>query len=123
VVLGGRLWAKVQIPDAAPSGELEDLLQKSWDRFLRSGMCEPDHDSVDDMHILGSWLARHEGHPAILSLGDRTAGPDWRLLAQGALALRPDDLDFDAWRKARDAGDSGWGEIESEAVMAARGDS
>ena len=123
VVLGGRLWAKVQIPDVAPPAELEALLQTSWDRFLRSGMSEPDHDSVDDMHILGSWLARHDGHPAILPLGDRSAGPDWRLLAQRALGLRPDQLDFDTWRKARDAGDEEWSEVESEAVIPARGDS
>jgi DNA polymerase III subunit epsilon len=123
VVLGGRLWAKVRIPDAAPPAELGALLQASWERFQKFGMSGPDHDSVDDMHILGSWLARHEGHPAILSLGDCSAGPNWQLLAQRALGLRQDELDFDAWRKARDAGAGEWGEVESDAVIAASGDS
>src|SRR3712207_7222621 len=43
-------------------------LFRSWARFRRVGIGESDHDSVDDMHILGSWLARHEGHPAILPI-------------------------------------------------------
>ena len=123
VVLSGRLWAKVQIPDATPPAELEALLQKSWERFQEFGMSGPDHDSVDDMHILGSWLARHDGHPAILPLGDRSTAPDWQSLSRRALGLRPDQLDFDAWRKARDSGDGEWGEVESEHVIAARGNS
>ena len=105
VVLQGRLWAQVQMPDAASAVDLRLLLERCWERFLTIGIRELDHDSVDDMHILGSWLARHEGHPAILPLGDRDAGPNWGLLAERALGLRREQLDFDSWRKTRDAGD------------------
>ena len=122
VVLQGRLWAQFQIPDATSPMELGALLQRSWERFLTFGMRELDHDSVDDMHILGAWLARHDGHPAILALGDRSVDPDWKQLAERALGLRGDQLDFDAWRKARDAGEGEWGEIGSEGAVTAIGD-
>ena len=69
VILRGRLWAQT-----AGCGRCRRL--RSWHPGSRSvgnvsgvvGIGEPDHDSVDDMHILGSWLARHEGHPAILAI-------------------------------------------------------
>src|SRR5215207_6314855 len=110
VVLQGRLWAQLQVPDAGSPVELASLLQQRWERFLTFGLRELDHDSVDDVHILGSWLARHEGHPAILSLRDDSPGPDWQSLAERALGLRRDQLDFDAWQKARNAGEGEWGE-------------
>jgi len=117
VVLQGRLWAQLQVPDAGSPVELASLLQQRWERFLTFGLRELDHDSVDDVHILGSWLARHEGHPAILSLRDDFAGPDWQSLAERALGLRRDQLDFDAWQKARNAGEGEWGEAGSEVAV------
>ena len=118
VVLRGRLWAQLQMPDAASPADLRRLLERCWERFLTIGIREPDHDSVDDMHILGSWLARHEGHPAILPLGDRAAAPNWDLLSERALGLRREQLDFDAWRKTRDAGEVDWGESMNDSVIA-----
>jgi DNA polymerase III epsilon subunit family exonuclease len=118
VVLRGRLWAQLQMPDAASPADLRRLLERCWERFLTIGIRELDHDSVDDMHILGSWLARHEGHPAILPLGDRAAAPNWDLLSERALGLRREQLDFDAWRKTRDAGEVDWGESMNDSVIA-----
>ena len=74
-------------------------------------MGEPDHDSVDDMHILESWLARHDGHPAILAIQERGGTPDWQEIARRVLSLRRDQLDFDVWRTARDV-DGEWGESD-----------
>ena len=109
VVLRGRLWAQIRVAEDAPAAELAARLGQSWERFVARGIGEPDHDSVDDMHILGSWLARHEGHPGILAIEHREGTPDWSMMAGRVLALRPEQLDFDAWRKARDAGESEWG--------------
>jgi DNA polymerase III epsilon subunit len=109
VVLRGRIWAQLRVADSSDSEELASRLGQCWERFSAVGLGEPDHDSVDDMHILGSWLSRHEGHPAILPLGDRAIAPDWRDIAGRVLRLRREELDFDAWRKARDAGESEWG--------------
>ena len=106
VVLRGRLWAQLNVQESSDAGVLASRLERCWERYAAVGLRDPDHDSVDDMHILGSWLARHDGHPAILALGERDAEPDWRSLAARVLALRRDQLDFDAWLKARDAGDS-----------------
>lgn len=113
VVLRGRMWAQLRVAEPSQPGELASRLARCWERYAAFGLREPDHDTVDDMHILGSWLARHEGHPAILALGDRASEPDWLALAEAALGLRRDQLDFDAWRKARDAGESEWGVEES----------
>jgi excinuclease UvrABC nuclease subunit len=118
VILRGRLWAQMRVEDASLPPELASRLERCWERFATVGIGGPDHDSVDDMHILGSWLARHEGHPAILVIEGCEIGPDWRLLAGRALSLRREQLDFDAWRKARDAGDGGWGEFEGATVIA-----
>ena len=113
VVLRGRMWAQLRVAEPSQPDELASRLARCWERYAAFGLREPDHDTVDDMHILGSWLARHEGHPAILALGDRASEPDWLALAEIALGLRRDQLDFDAWRKARDAGESEWGVEES----------
>ena len=113
VVLRGRMWAQLGVAEASEPVELASRLARCWERYGGIGLREPDHDTVDDMHILGSWLARHEGHPAIFALGDRASEPDWLALAEDALGLRRDQLDFDAWRKARDAGESEWGVEEA----------
>ena len=110
VILRGRLWSQLRVSDASTPVELAARLEKCWERFSVIGIGEPDHDSVDDMHILDSWLARHDGHPAILAIQERAGTPDWQEMARRALGLRRDQLDFDAWRKARDVGEGEWGE-------------
>jgi DNA polymerase III subunit epsilon len=116
VILRGRLWSQLRVPDAATPVDLASRLEKCWERFRVVGIDDPDHDSVDDIHILGSWLARHEGHPAILTIQERSGTPNWRVMASRALDLRRDQLDFDAWRKARDVGEGEWGELDSAAL-------
>jgi DNA polymerase III subunit epsilon len=108
VVIRGRLWAQLRVAEASDAAELATRLGRCWDRFAAVGLREPDHDSVDDMHILGAWLSRHEGHPAIVPLGNRERVPNWPDLAKRVLGLRREELDVDAWRKARDAGESEW---------------
>jgi len=119
VILRGRLWSQLRVPDASPAIELASRLEGCWERFGVVGVGEPDHDSVDDMHILDSWLARHEGHPAILAIEERAGIPDWQVMARRALGLRQDELDFDAWRKARDVGEVEWVELDSAASIPA----
>jgi hypothetical protein len=121
VILRGRLWSQLRVPDAATPVDLASRLEKCWDRFKVVGVGEPDHDSVDDIHILGSWLARHEGHPAILAIQERAGTPDWRVIASRALGLRRDQLDYDAWRKAREEGEGEWGELDSAAPVSVIG--
>ncbi|MBA3450120.1 MAG: GIY-YIG nuclease family protein [Chloroflexia bacterium] len=113
LILQGRLWAQFRIDEWSSPEDFAPRMAESWSRFAANGLSEPDHDSVDDMHILGSWLARHEGHPAILKIDGRDARPDWQRLAEQVIGLRRDQLDFDAWRKARDLGEIVWGDIDS----------
>jgi hypothetical protein len=40
------------------------------------------------------------------------------VLARQALGLRRDQLDFDAWRKARDTNEGEWGESVSTSAIA-----
>lgn len=110
LIVRGRIWSQIRVHPRQSLSELAERLSQSWERFRAAGLGEPDHDSVDDLHILGSFLARHEGHPALIPLPNGGEEPTWRPLAKQALALRADQLDFDAWRKARDAKDEGWGE-------------
>ena len=108
VVLRGRLWAQLHVGESSDAEELAARLGQCWERFAATGLGEPDHDSVDDMHILSSWLARHEGCPAIVPLGERNPAPDWRGIAERVLRLRREELDVDAWRKTREASESVW---------------
>jgi DNA polymerase III subunit epsilon len=109
LVLGGRLWAQLRVANDEEPGELANRLHAVWRRFRERGLRELDHDSVDDMAILGSWLSRHEGHPALIAL-PTSSEPYWPDFAVKVQAVRPEALDFDAWRKARDAAESGWDE-------------
>jgi DNA polymerase III subunit epsilon len=113
VILRGRLWSQLRVEDLSRPAELAARLERCWERFKVMDIGEPDHDSVDDMHILDSWLARHEGHPAILAIRERAGNPDWQAVAKQVLDLRPDQLDYEAWRKARDAGEGEWGELDA----------
>jgi DNA polymerase III epsilon subunit family exonuclease len=114
LILRGRMWSQQQIGAGDSPAQIAMGLSASWERFLETGIGLPDHDSVDDMHILGSWLAKHERHPALLPVTRPPAVPDWLAIAQCAIALTPAELDFDAWRKARDEADSGWAETAQE---------
>jgi DNA polymerase III epsilon subunit family exonuclease len=111
MIPGGRLWAQVRVGQGSPAVELADRLRTCWGRFTAHRMQEPDHDSVDDMHILSSWLAKHEGHPALIRIEPPPGEADWEAVAGRVLGLHERDLDFDAWRKARDVGESEWGVV------------
>lgn len=121
LIVRGRLWAQICVADAVSRKELASRLTTSWQRFSSVGLGAPDHDSVDDMHILGSWLARHEGHPALIRILDSGQDPDWECVAARVLSLRPEDLDFDAWRVARVDGDEDGGQAESMESEGAEG--
>ncbi|MFT4039839.1 MAG: exonuclease domain-containing protein [Thermomicrobiales bacterium] len=107
LLVQGRVWAQFRARDREGAEPLAARLAVSWARYGERGLRPLDHDSVDDLHILSGWLARHEGFPALLPLDDRSA-PDWATLARQALALQPDDLDADLWRKTRDAAAVEW---------------
>jgi len=122
LILRGRLWSQLRVADNSQPPVLAARLERCWERFRHVGIGEPDHDSVDDMHILDSWLARHEGHPAILVIQERTGTPDWQDLGKQALSLRQDQLDYEGWRKARDAGEAEWGEMDATASLSVAAD-
>jgi hypothetical protein len=110
LILSGRIWSQFRVAESANLTEVALRLAESWGRFAATGLRDPDHDSVDDMHILSSWLARHEGLPALISFDRALGEPDWESIAARALGLSRDQLDFDAWRKARDADEGDWDE-------------
>jgi DNA polymerase III epsilon subunit family exonuclease len=107
LLVQGRVWAQFRASSAEGAGDLAARLASSWARFQERGLRPLDHDSVDDLHILSSWLARHEGFPALIPLDDRQ-NPGWGELAAQALALSISDLDPDLWRKTRDAAPVDW---------------
>ncbi|MFN8660571.1 MAG: exonuclease domain-containing protein [Thermomicrobiales bacterium] len=117
LLVQGRVWAQFRVSRAAGAEDLADRLERSWSRFRAHGLGPLDHDSVDDLHILSSWLARHEGFPALIPLDDRLI-PSWTQLATQVLALSSDDLDPDVWRKTRDAAPVEW----EDALLEPEGD-
>jgi hypothetical protein len=111
LILRGRLWAQIHAGVEMTRDDLASRLAASWRRFAHVGIPEPDHDSVDDMHILSSWLARHDGHPAVIPFPAAAMEPVWGEMAAKALALTAEELDFDAWRKSRDAAEVEWEDV------------
>jgi hypothetical protein len=97
------------VQDGSSVADLASRLAASWSRLKTATLRDPDHDSVDDMHILGSWLSRHDGHPALIPLAPREDA-DWPAIAARALTLPRASLDFDAWRATRDATEAEWEE-------------
>ena len=108
LIARGRIWAQIRCAETHVPAALAGRLAACWQRFLDVGLGEPDHDSIDDLHILQSWLSRHEGYPGHFAIAAGGEGPDWASIGARVLALRPDELDFDAWRDARDAEETDW---------------
>lgn len=111
VIVRGRIWAQLRCANGEQAAVLADRLATCWRRFEQAGMAEPDHDSIDDLHILKSWLSRHEGIPAYMLIETTGGQPNWEAVAGRVLTLLLEDLDFDAWRKARDAEELGGDEV------------
>jgi DNA polymerase-3 subunit epsilon len=116
LIVQGRIWSQSRVRHADGVGEVAARLAQSWERFKAVGLPGPDHDSVDDLHILGGWLGRHEGFPAFLPFSGASDTPDWNSVARRALALRREQLDSDAWRKSCDVGEGDWDELVSVAL-------
>jgi hypothetical protein len=114
LILRGRIWSQTRFADQSGPAGLAARLERSWHRYLSTGLRDPDHDSVDDMHILGSWLSRNDGYPGMIPIDRFAEVQDWLSVSERALALSRDQLDFDAWRRARDAGESVW---DSDSVL------
>lgn len=115
LIVGGQLWAQLTVRDGDSPATLAGRLAASWSRFREVGIAAPDKDSVDDMHILGSWLRRYDGHPALMRFGGPEIEPDWVAIATRTLMLRRDQLDFDAWLKECDGNEGEGGESLSGA--------
>jgi DNA polymerase-3 subunit epsilon len=113
LVVRGRIWAQLRCSEAETARELGRRLAICWSRYESVGLGEPDHECVDDIAILGSWMTKHEGHPALIPVLDLDP-PDWQALAGRVLALEKDELDFDAWRKARDLAEGGEDILQAE---------
>ncbi|MFN8591309.1 MAG: exonuclease domain-containing protein [Thermomicrobiales bacterium] len=126
LITGGQLWAQLRFTAEDGVDDVASRLEQSWRRYRARGLRPPDHDSVDDMHILSSWLGKHEGHPALVRF-DPLAEPEWRAIGGRVMTAAQGDLDFDLWRKGRDAIQTDWDDLavasedtliaESEAAM------
>lgn len=90
LVARGRPWAQLRAAEADGAPELAGRLARSWQRLAERGLPPLGHDSVDDANIVGRWLRDHDGHPAILALGDED--PDWEVVAERILALGEAEL-------------------------------
>lgn len=106
LLIQGRVWAQLHVDVNENATTLASRLQRCWHRYQAAGLRAPDHDSVDDFHILSSWLARHDGFPALLPFGSDIDAPDWELLAQRAVDLTREELNSDAWLKIRNGNES-----------------
>jgi DNA polymerase-3 subunit epsilon len=121
LITRGRIWAQLRVGDGDDPGATASRLEVCWQRFTQTGIGAPDHDSVDDMHILSSWLARHDGAPAVIPIAGPPLDPDWAAVARRALGLTAADLDCDAWRKARNAREEEWSELPAADTPEAAG--
>ncbi|MBX6342076.1 MAG: UvrB/UvrC motif-containing protein, partial [Thermomicrobiaceae bacterium] len=93
LVVRGRLWARVEAGPADNDADVAYRLERSWRRAREGPVASVDQDSLDEVHILGRWLRRYAGHPAILPLDGEPL--DWLALARAGRALPAPALVFD----------------------------
>lgn len=98
LVVGGQLWAQVRAGAEESDAEVAARLARSWERAQTTPPRPVDQESLDQVHLLGRWLRKHAGHPAISPLDGPE--PDWQALVERARALPAADLTFDARRPA-----------------------
>ena len=93
LIAKGRRWASFFAMSGERPGPLAERLEARWTRLQAEGLAPVTQLSLDEANILGRWLARHDGHPAILPLPED--GPiDWRAVAAQALDLELDELNW-----------------------------
>ncbi len=92
LVIHGRLWAQIGFNVGEDDSEVIQRLQSSWQRSTQFPVPNVDHDSLDQVHILERWLRKHDGHPAVLPVGDE---PDWSEVLTIARSLPIDVLTAD----------------------------
>jgi DNA polymerase III subunit epsilon len=92
MVSRGRPWAEFQVEQTEDAGALSHRLRASWERAGLSTVRRIDQHMLDAVQIVGRWIRKYHGHPAILTFsGDE---PDWTLLAQRVQSLSPADLEY-----------------------------
>jgi DNA polymerase III subunit epsilon len=92
LVRRGRPWGEFQVDAGSTAADLESRFRRSWRRARKADMSLIDQHQLDALQIVGRWLRKHHGHPAIIQFsGDE---PDWATLAVSVLSLSEDDLDY-----------------------------
>jgi DNA polymerase III subunit epsilon len=90
LVRRGRPWGEFQVDGGSKAGELESRLRRSWSRARMADMSLIDQHQLDAVQIVGRWLRKYHGHPAIIQFSGNE--PDWGTLAGNVLSLSEDDL-------------------------------
>jgi len=108
LITGGKIWAQLRV-DRTDSVGLAKRLSTSWERMQRTRLPLVNHNTVDETNILMRWLARNDGHPAVLPIDDELSAIDWETLASVALGLTDDtvSLEYAAMREEGDLVDGG----------------
>ncbi|HET7094677.1 MAG TPA: hypothetical protein VFI22_14390, partial [Thermomicrobiales bacterium] len=96
MVARGRVWARFRVEIESDADAVASRFARAWFRLLAAPPPPLDHDGIDDAHILNRFLARHDGHPALIRCPAPPASVDWRAVVGAVLRLRDEDLEFDA---------------------------
>ncbi|MDI3341077.1 MAG: exonuclease domain-containing protein [Sphaerobacter sp.] len=99
LVVQGRLWAQIRAGADEDAATVAARLARSWERAHAAPLPPVDQDSLDEVFILGRWLRKHAGHPAIIPLHD--VAPDWTALVAWARALDDAALTVETRRTPR----------------------
>lgn len=92
-IVGGRLWAQLCVASQDPDEVLAHRLDESWKRAMISQHQFIDHNSCDEVNIVGRWLRKYAGHPAILRIDAES--PDWLTMASAVRSMSREALAFD----------------------------
>lgn len=94
LVVGGRRWAQLRLAPTDDGVMIAERLAASWLRAIAANDRRAiEQASLDEVQILGRWLRKHAGHPAILPLSGTDV--NWGLLVGRAQRLRDEELSFD----------------------------
>lgn len=91
LIAKGRRWASFFVLPNEHPAELACRIESAWNRLQHEGLKPVTQLSLDETNILGRWLARHDGHPAVLPLPEEGA-VDWEIVVRQAMSLGEDEL-------------------------------
>ncbi len=94
LITKGRIWARTHVAATDSTADLADRLRRSWQRAHAAPLPPTDHESIDEMALLASWLRRRSDELTTFALPTEDQLTAWATLATAIINA---ELHHDEW--------------------------